>query len=171
MKKIKYFLFFLLFFSLGITTRYFFLSFYQLPEGKQYFQDYPLISDQGGSETPELAWQNYLNALRNGDIETALKQVWPHERERLRDVFQRLKEVNYLDEFVENIQEIGWRRISEKEYEINIKTLITNETQYAHSGNWNLIIEKWNGPSEGSYQIKLNPYNKKWYVVYYGDQF
>ena len=168
---LKYLLLFLLFFIIGFSVRFLFFGLYQIPEGKEYFQELPLIQDQGGSETPELAWQNYLNALKNNDIESALQQVWPYERGRVRDFLSRLREVNYLNEFVKNIKERGLQKRNENLYEIKITSFITNEVQYAYSGNWNLVVPEDNGPVDGGYKIKLNPHNQRWYISFFGDQF
>lgn len=59
MSWLKYTIFFLFFFALGFSTRILFFSYYQLPAGKEYFQELPLVQDQGGSETPELALRTY----------------------------------------------------------------------------------------------------------------
>ena len=164
---LKYLLLFLLFFIIGFSVRFLFFGLYQIPEGKEYFQELPLIQDQGGSETPELAWQNYLNALKNNDIESALQQVWPYERGKMEERLFELANEEYLSLYVDSFSIDAIKPINDFVYEAVGKRYLSEEYQKIILG----YVPFESGSKSINIKIKLNPHNQRWYISFFGDQF
>ena len=177
MRALASFLIFIIIFSLGASLRllWFFTFQKKLVEDNYFYKSYREM--KGGANTPQEAWQGYLQALEKGDIEGALMYVWEGSRGIYRETLNRLYKNNLLKQYAknhsvylkksnkkyedleENEQAFLYEYITQKDIEIalyeDMKEQLEKEWLNKGANSEKLILRQ---------IFKYNPYTKKWFI-------
>lgn len=122
--------FFLIIFAALVYSAYFLFGDYYWSwkigrDYKKFEQGYLdfLKSDTYGGKTPEETYNKFVNTLRAGNIEEAVKYFYWEKQGKEKERFQKMEEEGKLEEYVKKLPE--WGKMREEEYwDTNIKRFI-----------------------------------------------
>ncbi|MCM8833382.1 MAG: hypothetical protein NC816_05635 [Candidatus Omnitrophica bacterium] len=139
-----------------------------------------LKEDRGGANSPQEAWNKYLDALEKGNIEEALLYIWPDEREKRKEFLvekqKRSEPLNPFEKDERILYELPPPYYLEKDEKVFTYLSPQKQKEYFAEIMKDPILKEHYENAKKNPVIytdafflpvkifKYNPHNKKWYI-------
>lgn len=121
-----------------------------------------------GGETPEITYNLFMGALKDGDIDLASKYFFLSDWDKKESQFKEKKENNELEEYINNLPK--WEELEENEIEGGVreykyKRFLKEGIEYLQNGNGGVIKTEFPaGEYASSIIFRFNDVNKIWKI-------